>query len=228
MIYYTMVAGWMGFPHLTISTGLTYSYAIAYKLKDRTNESWTARFTRFKAKNNRAEWGGATVLYEAVPDLIKHLGVDPKRTVFIPALSSGETTADPKRSIPWIAKESARVCGAQYTDAALTKNVHQKIHSIYSAEGRSAELDKANYQSTKMNADHVFIFDDIITRGDTLSRIAVAVLKTNPKCHVYGVALAKSESVAYCPNPDNDQVPANWDELWKQGEQEHDAKFKKE
>lgn len=228
MIYYNMVAGWMGFPHLSVSTGLTHSYAIAYRLKDKTNESWTTRFTKFKDKNNRAEWGGATVFYEAVPNLIKHLGVDPNRTVFIPALSSGETTADEKRSIPWIAKESARVCGANYIGTALTKNAHQKIHSIYSAEGRSAELDKANYKSEKMDADHVFIFDDVITRGDTLSRIAMAVLAANPKCSVYGIALAKSESVDYCPNPENDHVPDKWGKLWEQGEQEHDAKFKKD
>jgi|GEM_PF-1582373 len=227
MIYYTMFAGWMGFPHLSINTGLTYSYAIGYKLKDKTSEHWTARFIRFKDKSNKAEWGGATVFYKAVPALMKELGVDPKRSVFIPALSSGETTADPNRAVPWIAKECARICGARYTDTALSKQVHQKIHTIYSGEGRSAELDKANYQSAKIDADHVFVFDDIITRGDTLSRIAQAVLATNPDCKVYGVAFAKAESVAYCPNPDNDQVPAQWDDLWKQGEQEHDAKFKK-
>jgi hypothetical protein len=138
----------------------------------------------------------------------------------------GETTADPKRSIPWIAKECAKLCETQYTDAALSKNAHQKIHSIFSADGRSAELDKANYQSKEIDADHVFVFDDIITRGDTLSRVALAVIAANPKCKVYGIAFAKAESVAYCPNPDNDQVPARWDTLWNQGEQEHDAKFK--
>lgn len=227
MIYYNMVAGWMGFPYLSINNGLTYSYAIGYKLKDKTGEHWTARFIRFKDKSNKAEWGGATVFYEAVPALIKHLGVDPKRTAFIPALSSSETTANPDRSMCWIAKACAGICGTQYTDAALSKQVHQKIHTIFNGDGRSAELDKANYQSTKIDADHVFVFDDIITRGDTLSRIAQAVLATNPKCKVYGVAFAKAESVAYCPNPDNDQVPARWDDLWKQGEQEHDAKFKK-
>ncbi|KZM46952.1 phosphoribosyltransferase [Labrenzia sp. OB1] len=227
MIPYTMVAGWMGFPRLTINTGLTYSYAIGYKLKDKTGEHWTARFIRFKEKDKKAEWGGASVFYEAVPALMKELGVDPNRSAFIPALSSSETKADPGRSVPWIAKESARICGAQYTDAALSKQVHGKIHNIYSAEGRTAELDKAKYQSVKIDADHVFVFDDIITRGDTLSRIAQAVLAINPDSKVYGVGFAKAESVDYCPNPDNDQVPSQWDDLWKQGEQEHDEKFKK-
>ncbi|MGM4983239.1 hypothetical protein [Rhizobium sp. 11_C7_N12_5] len=227
MIYHTMVAGWMGFPYLSVSNGLTYSYAIAYRLKDKTSENWTARFIQFKNKSNKAEWGGATVFYEAVPALIKQLGLNPKRTAFIPALSSGEVKADPDRSMSWIARVSAEMCGAQYTDTALSKNVHEKIHGIYSAEGRTAELDKANYQSTKIDADHIFVFDDFITRGDTLSRIALAVLAANPKCKVYGIALAKAESVGFCPNPDNDQVPTRWDDLWKQGEQEHEAKFKK-
>lgn len=227
MIYHTMVAGWLGFPNLSISAGLTYSYAIGYKLKDKTGEHWTARFTRFKDKNNKAEWGGATVFYEAVPALIKHLGVDPKRTAFIPALSSSEEKANPDRSVCWIAKFSAKTCGTQYIDAALSKQVHQKIHTIFSADGRTAELDKAQYQSAKIDADHVFVFDDIITRGDTLSRIAQAVLATNPECKVYGVAFAKAESVAYCPNPDNDQVPARWDDLWNKGEQEFDEQIKK-
>ena len=227
MIYHTMVAGWLGFPYLSINTGLTYSYAIGYKLKDKTGEHWTARFIRFKDKNNKAEWGGATVFYEAVPALIKQLGVDPKRTVFIPALSSSEKKADPDRAVCWIAKACAKVSGTQYTDTALSKQVHQKIHTIFSGDGRTAELDKAQYQSAKIDADHVFVFDDIITRGDTLSRVAQAVLATNPECKVYGVAFAKAESVAYCPNPDNDQVPARWDDLWKKGEQEHDAQNKK-
>ncbi|MGX5723160.1 hypothetical protein [Shinella zoogloeoides] len=227
MIHYTKVAGWMGFPHLTVSAGLTYSYTIAYKLKDKTGEVWTTRFTRFKDKKIKAEWGAAYVLYEAVPALMKQLDLNPKRVAFIPALSSGETNANPDRSIPWITKGCARRYGAQYIDNAISKNVHQKIHSIYSADGRSAELDKANYQAKKIDADHVFVFDDIITRGDTLSRIALAILKTNPTCKVYGIALAKAESVAFCPNPDNDQVPARWDELWKHGEQEYDARNRK-
>lgn len=227
MINHTMVAGWMGFPYLSINAGLIYSYTIGYKLKDKQGEPWTARFISFKNKSNKAEWGGAFLFYEAVPALIKHLGVDPKRTAFIPALSSSEQRADPGRAVCWIARVCAELCGTQYTDTALSKQVHQKIHTIFSADGRTAELNKANYKCVKLDADHVFVFDDFITRGDTLSRIAQAVLAANQKCKIYGVALAKAESVAYCPNPDNDQVPARWDDLWRKGEQEHDAKFKK-
>ena len=227
MIHYNSVSGWMEFPWLTVSNGLTATYTIAYKLKDKTGEHWTSRFSRFKNKENKAEWGGATVMYEAVPALIKHLGLNMQQTMFLPALSSGEKQADPKRSICWIAKECARVCGAHYSETSLTKNVHKKIHNIYDAGGRSAELDKANYQAVKMPAKTFVIFDDIVTRGDTLSRVAMAILAANPGSTVYGIALAKSESLAYCPNPDNDHVPARWDTLWQEGENEHAKKFPK-
>jgi hypothetical protein len=217
----------MEFPYLSVSNGLTSTYTIGYKLKDKAGEYWTTRFSRFKDKHNNAEWGAADVMFEAVPQLIRHLRVDVKRTMFLPALSSGEKQANPNRAVPWIAKECARVCGVQYSDTSLTKNVHQKIHTIYDAGGRSAELDKANYQAAKMSADTFFVFDDIVTRGDTLSRIALAIHAANPRSTVYGVALAKSESVAYCPNPDNDQVLPRWDTLWKQGEAEHVQKHGK-
>ncbi len=227
MIHYNSVAGWMEFPWLSVSQGLTATYTIAYKLKDKTGEHWTSRFSRFKNKENKAEWGGAYVMFDAVPDLMKHLGLNMQQTMFLPALSSGEKQADPNRSICWIAKECARVCGANYSDTSLIKNVHQKIHNIYDAGGRSAELDKANYQAVKMQAKNFVVFDDIVTRGDTLSRVALAIHATNPDSTVYGITLAKSESVAYCPNPDNDHVPARWDTLWQKGEQDHAKKFPK-
>lgn len=217
----------MEFPYLSVSNGLTATYTIAYKLKDKAGEHWTSRFSRFKNKENKAEWGAAYVMYDAVPDLMKHLGLDMDRTVFLPALSSSEKQADPKRSICWIAKECARVAGASYSDTSLSKNVHQKIHSIFDASGRSAELDKANYQAEKMDGDAFFVFDDIVTRGDTLSRIALAIHAANPGSAVYGIALAKSESVAYCPNPDNGHVPARWNSLWQEGEKAHAKKFSK-
>jgi hypothetical protein len=154
------------------------------------------------------------------------LNVDRRDSVFIAALSSGETTADPNRALPFITKESAGIVGVRFATDALQKNAHGKIHSLYTVGERNAELDKAQYQAQKLGAKNVFVFDDLITRGDTLSRIAMAILEANPKSKVYGVALAKNESTDYCPNPDNAHVPAEWDKLWRQGEEEA-AKAKK-
>jgi hypothetical protein len=174
MIGWNEVAGWMGFPYLSQSAGISYSYALGYRLKDGGGEPWTARFNRFKANEKAAIYGGARLLYGAVPKLIAALDVDRGECVFITALSSGETNADLKRALPYITRESAGIVGIRFELDALTKNAHGKIHNLYSVDGRNAELDKAEYKSKKLEAKKVFVFDDLITRGDTLSRIALA------------------------------------------------------
>jgi hypothetical protein len=220
MINWDEIAGWMGFRWLSQSEGITHSYTLGYRFKDDDKEVWTERFNRFKEKDVPALTGGARLLYAAVPKLIQALDVDVADTVFIAALSSGETTADGDRAVPWITKECAGLVGARFEIAALSKNAHQKIHTFYSVVERNAELDKAEYKSKKLKATNVFVFDDFITRGDTLSRIALSILATNPKSSVYGVALAKNESKPYCLNPSNDHMPSEWDDAWRGGEQE--------
>jgi hypothetical protein len=220
MIHWIEVAGWMGFPYLSQSNGISHSYALGYRLKDGGGEPWTTRFNRFKANEKAAVYGAARLFYGAVPKLMQSLQVNPDETVFITALSSVETTADANRALPFITKESARLVGVRFELDALRKNAHQKIHNFYSVADRNTELDKAEYKAKKLDAKKVFVFDDLITRGDTLSRIALAIQHTNPKSEVYGIALAKNESTAYCPNPDNAHIPAEWDTLWQQGEAE--------
>jgi hypothetical protein len=220
VINWKPIGGWMGFPYLSQSQGLSHSFALTYKLTDRTSEHWTARMIRFKANNPVANYGAAHLLMGAVPDLMKATLVDIADTVFVPALSSGETVANPKRAIPIITRECAKIVGAKFEVGALSKNVHGKIHNLFHAEERDAELAKAEYKSKALGAKNVFIFDDFITRGATLSSIAQAVQKANPRAKVYGVALAKAERVDWCPNPENDQVPKKWDALWLKGEQE--------
>lgn len=224
MIRWSPVGDWMGFPHLSRSEGLTHAYTLTYKITDNTAEHWTSRHIRFKAKDKAAIYGAARLMYGAVPTLIKAVGVDVKDAVFIAALSSGETEADPKRAIPHIASQCAGLVGAQSNVGALSKKVHNKIHTLFNVDERDAELAKSEYEAKKLDASNVFVFDDFITRGATLSKIATAVLAANPKATVYGVALAKTERVDWCPNPTNDQVPGKWDTLWAQGEQEAAAK----
>ncbi len=223
MLQWAPIAGWMGFPYLSQSAGITHSFALGYRLTDNGQEPWTQRFNRFKANQIGALYGGARLLYAAVPRLIQTMGTDIRDCVFVPALSSSETVAAEKRAIPIIAKETARLVGARFELGALSKNPHGRIHNLYSAESRNAELDKAQYKSTNLGARQVFVFDDFITRGDTLSRIALAIHAANPQVNVYGIALAKTERIDFCPNPTNDQMSAEWNTIWEGGEQETKA-----
>jgi hypothetical protein len=219
VINWSPVGDWMGFPYLTKWDGLTHAYTLTYKLTDNTSEPWTSRHIRFKGQERAALYGAAKLMVAAVPELIKAVGVDVKDTAFVAALSSGETSANPQRAIPLIAAGCAERVGAKCENGALSKKAHNKIHNFFKADERDAELDKAEYQSKKLDATNVFVFDDFITRGATLSKIATAIQAVNPNAKVYGVALAKAERVDWCPNPTNDQVPDRWNKLWEQGEQ---------
>ncbi|MDV4160573.1 hypothetical protein R1538_05495 [Rhizobium leguminosarum] len=220
MLRWTNRAGWMEFPYLSVNQGLTRTYTLAYKLTDDAAELWTSRFIRFKNKDHKTFYGGARLMYAALPPLLASMNLLAKDCVFVSALSSSETAADPNRQIPYIASQLAETMGAGLAIEAITKQPHNRIHDIYKAELRQAELDKASYVSSKLPAPNVFIFDDFVTRGDTLSRVAQAVLETNPHSKVFGVALAKTERLSYCPNPDNAHVPARWNEIWAAGEAE--------
>jgi hypothetical protein len=220
MIRFNSKAGWMEFPYLSVSTGMTNTYALAYKLTDDTGEKWTARFIRFKNKDPKAYYGGARLLYAAFPPLLAAMELEGNECAFISALSSSETAAAPERQIPYITSELAKSVGAYSSLAALTKKAHGKLHNLYRADQRDAELDRAQYVCGNLPAANVFVFDDFVTRGGTLSRVAQAVKTSNPSAKVYGVALAKTERVNYCPHPDNSHVPKEWDNAWTGGENE--------
>jgi hypothetical protein len=108
----------------------------------------------------------------------------------------------------------------------LKKLVHRPLHSCRDESERDAELDAAAYESAPLNARSVLVFDDLITRGATLSRIAEAITASTPGAKVYGVALGKTEKRAYIPAiyddyVPNDHVPQEWNSLWEQGEERY-------
>jgi hypothetical protein len=212
--------GWMEFPVLSVCGGLTSTYTLAYRLTDDSQEAWSHRFNRFKANQRPALIGGSRLMYAAVPRLLEGLGLEGKDCVFVAALSSGETVADPDRPIPFIASQCAKIVGATSRIDAVSKQPHKKLHTMYDWGARDAELDKANYACGKLNTKNVFVFDDLVTRGDTLSRVAKSVLASNAGAKVYGVALGKTERVNWCPNPKNDHVPKEWADIWSAGEKE--------
>lgn len=220
MINYQMNTDWMQFPALSINAGLTRTFTLAYKLTDVPSETWTERFVRFKANEEKAMYGGARLFYAAFPPLFASLGHSPANSVFLTALSSSETKADRNRLLPYITSELASDLGVHDGIDALSKQPHGKIHNCRNAAERDAELAKAQYVCANLPAPTVFVFDDFVTRGGTFSKIAQAVHHTNPGSTVYGVALAKTERLAWCPNQQNSQVPAKWATVWTDGENE--------
>jgi len=220
MITWMARNGWMGFPRLSVNSGLGGTFTLAYKLTDNPTETWTSRFIRFKVGQPQASVGGARLFYEAFPALFDSFGLRGRDCVFVSALSSTETVADRGRLIPHIAIELADLVGAHEAVGSISKQRHGKIHNLYRADARDAELDKAQYVSQRLPARNVFVLDDFVTRGGTLSKVAEAVHAANPGSAVYGVALAKTERVAWCSNPTNSHVPERWGKVWTDGEKE--------
>ena len=228
---WTPCVEWMHFRHLDGGGDLDGAYTVGYRITDDGADPWTARFNRFKAKEATAFVGGAHALSGGMPALLNSLGVDPKDAVIVPALGSAETKATADGQLAKLAGRIGKVTGASVETDVLSKQPHSPIHGIFDAGSREAELDKARYAATrfKTKAKNVFIVDDMITRGSTLSRIAAAIKASNPGVKVYGVALAKTERRSYWGSLDNNHVSKAWDDRWQRGEkayQDHKAKEK--
>lgn len=225
---WTAFGEWMHFPHLDgAGADLDGAYSIGYRITDDGADPWTMRFNRFKAKDPAAFVGGAYALSAAMPALLKSLGVDPRDAVIVPALASAEVAAAAAGQLAKMASRVAKVTGAQIEVGALSKQVHKPIHGIFSATERDAELDKAAYVASKLKAKNVFVVDDLVTRGSTLSRIATAIKAANPGVKVYGIALAKTDRRSFWGSLDNNHIVKAWDDRWQQGEkafQDHQAK----
>ena len=210
---------WMRFPRLDECTGLNASFTIAYRFTDDRNEEWTKRFNQLKGQHRSAGDYAKRLMAGAFSDLIRRLNIDPDQTAIIPCIASSETSASPTRTVSSIARHCADQSGIRFIDCAVTKKTHPPISSIKSADERKLIISNANYSAAQIDARHVIIFDDFITRGDTLSAVASAIRQTNDIDSVYGVALGKNESADYWErNYDlkvsNDHVPIDWLMQW--------------
>lgn len=220
MADFNVKAGWMEFPWLTASAGLTATYTLAWRITDNSTETWTSRFNRFKDKDEKASYGGARLMYHAFPLLLDAIGLNREDCTLVSALSSSETAADPNRQIPWITSQLALSTGAHSAIQALNKQPHNKIHKLGGLAARTVELRKAQYVCGQLPTRNVFVFDDFVTSGSTLSLIAQAVQATNPKARVFGVALGKTERLSWKPTMNNNHLPSDWDKVWTDGEAE--------
>ena len=90
-------------------------------------------------------------------------------------------------------------------------------------EFRNLLVEEAGYCSASVDADTIFIVDDFIATGKTLSLAATAILERNPNTTVYGFALAKPElhnMILEWHDVDvsNDHIPPYWSSIWSTSE----------
>ena len=208
---------------LNVNEGLVGCFTIGYRFIDDGDDNWTNRFNRFKDKKQAARYGAVNLMRTVVPLLVTQLKLHTSRTVFIPALSSNETIASEKGILSVITRVCAKTTSVKFVPDAITKKPHAPLRYSGNAYNRNKILDEADYKSRRIEAKNILVFDDFITRGETLSHIAQAIHETNGEVRVYGVGLGKNERRSYQMRRfgvkiSNNHIPEEWDELWQQGE----------
>ncbi|MCY4094053.1 MAG: phosphoribosyltransferase [Gammaproteobacteria bacterium] len=204
---------------LTFNVGVAAAFTVGYRLEDRPGDPWSARFTKSKFDPDEASTRGAVrLMAHAAQIVVRALGLEPEQTGFTPALRSEETSANPDGVLALRASQCAGVC--RYYPDLLQKEPHLPTGrgGLY-PEFRSLLVQDANYRADSINVKTIFIVDDFVATGKTLSLAATAILERNPNITVYGLALAKPEWHSlmldwYDVDVNNDHIPLSWASMW--------------
>ena len=200
------------------------AFVLGYRTTGGGSNAWSERFNRFKFGPPRSQGVGIAVIRATMGSLTKQLlagsNVPMREMTFARALGSGKTTANPGGPIAALTMAGARVFGNPFRLDLLTKQPHDSLHmSGDTADVRAEIIRNAGYRAGVISARVVIVFDDFITRGDTLGAIADAIKDTNPNATVNGVALAKNQGVDYLdPDTANDHLLSALSDLWDQHE----------
>ena len=212
------------FNALTYHDGVSAAFVLGYRFEDHPGDLWSDRFTSFKFNPDGASSeGAARLMAHAAGILVSRLGLAADRTVFAPALRSAERAASPDGVLATIARRCADDAGCRYQPELLRKNVNLPTGRGALDPGfRVLLVEDADYRSAPVDADAVFIVDDLIATGKTLSLAATAIRARNPAAIVYGLALAKTEWHSlllnwYDTDLNNNHIPPLWDDVWLSG-----------
>jgi len=209
----------MGFPKIDTRNGKVSAFTIAYNFVDDGSEVWSSRFLRFRQDEEYARVAARVLILQAFPILFDRLNVTREDSAIVPVLRSNETKITGENYIAKIARACANAVKCRYAGELLKKNIHKPLHEVVGTSNVVAELNKAAYRSDRIETKNVFLFDDFIDRGEAMSHIGQAVLKSNPNSTIWGIALGKSEKHSWNPELDNGHVSKKWGDIWEQGEQ---------
>lgn len=196
------------------------AYVLGFRITGGGSNAWSDRFNRFKFGPPNSQAAGIAVMQAATRSLMRQLfantNLRTQDVMFIPALGSAETTADPTGPVSSLALACANVFRNPFRLNVLSKQPHESLHrSRGTADVRAEIIRNAEYRAAAVQARVVLVFDDFITRGDTLGAIANAIKATNQATRVYGVALAKNQGVDYIDEATaNEHLVPSLADLW--------------
>ncbi len=160
---------------------------------------------------------GAAVLGQAAPAILSDLGISGGDVTFLPALAHGETVASDKGVLGILAKWCASRCGSEFVLELLNKRAHPSLSTQrMNLAQRQSTLADAEYRAGAVSTPNVFVLDDFVTTGSTLSRIASTIKDANSGVSVYCIAIGKNERRSWNPSISNDHIPVEWDQVWRE------------
>lgn len=208
----------MRFDALDRNAGAFPSFVVAWRIEDEP-DVWTDRALKFKDFRKGYALAGATVLRDAVAEVMSLHNIPPEHITLCTALKSSATGADPKSVLYLTGGFIAQSLGLNWQPDLFTKKAHRSLRSISGAAARDAEVENAYTAAPLAVPSALIVLDDFITRGATLSDMHRAFLLTNPGIPMIAVALAKNERAAYgrsCGlSVDNSHVSPEWEALWQ-------------
>ncbi len=216
-----VLSGWLHFRQLDHGHSVDGAFAIGYRFLDRDHreELWSRRFLRVKDGVPASRNAARAVLGMAIPVLLDALSLNGESVTFTPAVRSSETTASESGTLSVLARHCAAQSSSEFSPKLLSKRRHASLHMPRkSLDQRIEILEEANFQAGDVTTENVFVVDDLITSGITLSYSARAIKKQNPQAKVYGLAPGKHEYWnEYDPNfqgSPNSHIPPAWNQLW--------------
>lgn len=190
------------------------AFTLAYRFTDNGWDEWTQRLNKFKAGDAAAIQGACRAMHKMLS------GFPFGTSVFVTAaIPSGETTLPAQAGVYILGKYLSDSLGFTWCPQLLTKRVHRKLHNLYEATERDAEVAGAYTASAPPIAPGVvLILDDLITRGSTLNSAATAIKVVAPAAKILGLAPGKTERQSYWADRGtpitNAHVPAALAHAW--------------
>lgn len=187
---------------------------LGWRITDRWDDPWTARFNAFKSRDARAIRAAKAVIATALQRIT--FGNEPLGMV-AGAISSSKEQLEPADPVWQLGAAAAEALRAPFRPEVLRKQTHKSLHNLSGAAARAAEVNGKYIATGVGDPKTVLVVDDFVTRGNTLADIAraIAANATGP-VKVYGLALGKTERASWMQDISNDHVPARLAQIWDQ------------
>ncbi len=179
-------------------------------------DKWTNRFNQFKRGEAPAVRAGVFTLVAALAELPVPNG--PIMVLGVPG--SADRALRLNSPVYYLAQGIAMRWRGTFNGTMIAKDPHDPIHNSTSAAKRNAVLDTANYRSTEThpNVRTFVIIDDLVTRGDTMTRIRQVIGGAHQEAQFVFIALAQTERLSYYrehnwPEPNNNEAD-KYEDVW--------------